>query len=191
MRFPRSVVSIAITGLLVAACGGAPAPTPGPDGVTPTQNPGGVTPTQNPGGVTPTQAPVATDGGGGPVLPGNGSGKVTYEISGDRQKVGELPFFGIGSRFGGPAGRYFTFTTTDGSGAEIFNIFPDASNEGSWLVGYASEEFQVSATACEMSNVQVSDTSASGSFDCQNAIVLTGATTMGSGRIKGTFEARA
>jgi hypothetical protein len=182
MRFPKTVVSMAITGLLVVACGGTATPTAGPDGVTPTQNNGAAT--QNTG-TTPTQ-------GGGGALPGNGSGKVNYEISGDKQKVGELPFFGVGSRFGGVGGKYFTFTPADGSSTEIVSIFPDVSSEGSWLVGYVSEEFQVSATACVVTNLQETATSSSGSFDCENALITTtGGTAMQNGRIKGTFEARA
>ena len=184
MRFPRSLVSIAMTGLLVVACGGTATPTKGPDGVTPTQNPGGG------GGGTPTQAPQATQAGGGGVLPGNGSGKVNYEISGPVQKSGEVPFFGIGSRFSGPAGVSYTFSEIEG-GSEIIGIFPDVSNPDAWLVSYLSDEFQVSATSCTMTNLVKTDTSASGSFDC--AAIITNSSGMydTNGHIKGTFEARA
>jgi hypothetical protein len=186
MQFPRTVVSFAITGLLVAACGGAAPPTAGPDGVTPTANPGG-------GQGTPTQAPVATpDGGGGGVLPGNGSGKVNFEISGPVQKSGELPFFGAGSRFSGPAGVSLQFTRTDSSATEIVSIFPDLSDSSKWLVSYVSDDGLVSATACTMSNLQLSDTNASGAFDCPNSIVTKADGTYATdGRIRGTFEAHA
>ena len=62
--------------------------------------------------------------------------------------------------------------------------------EGAWLVSYASDTGSVSATACEMSNLNSTDTHASGSFDCPNAIAVKADGSYGTdGRIKGTFEA--
>ena len=185
MKLPRSATVGLVLAMFLVACSGNPAATEGPGAAT-----------TDPGG-GPTAAPPATTdpgggGGGGGVLPGNGSGKVTFEISGPESKSGELPFFGVGSRFGGPAGSSFQFTETDGSATEIFSIYPNPAGAEQWLVSYISEPFQVSATNCEISNWQASDTSASGSFDCQNAIFAKpDGTYLTNARIQGSFEARA
>jgi hypothetical protein len=181
MQVPRSLVSIALAGLIVAACGGGG----------PTQAPGA---TQGPGG-GPTQAPGATqgpDGGptidpnGGPILPGLGSGQVRFEVSGSLSRNGELPFFGLGSRFEGEAGKYYAFTA-ESDNTEIVTIFE--SGDG-WLVGYASESGSASATVCEMSNLNTTDTHAAGTFDCPNTIIVKPDGTYATdGRIKGSFEA--
>lgn len=174
MHVSRYLASITLAGLVLVACGGS-GPTPAPGA---TQGPG-AGPTSDPGGGS------TTGPGGGPILPGNGSGQVRFEISGPMTRNGELPFFGIGSRFGGEPGRYYGFTK-ESDNTEVVTIFE--SGDG-WLVGYASEAGSVSTTACEMSNLSSTDTHASGSFDCQNAIVVKPDGTYGTGRIKGTFEA--
>jgi hypothetical protein len=187
MQLPRSIVAVLLVGVVAAACGSstptqAPGSTQGPGGGGATIDPGGGGPTTDPGGGGPTTDP----GGGGPILPGNGSGKVRYEITGSLEKNGELPFFGIGSRFGGEAGKYYAFTDASDN-TQIVTVY---EAQGTWLVGYVSEAGSVSATACEMSNVNTSDTRASGTFDCPNAIIVKADGSFANdGRIKGSFEA--
>lgn len=180
MQVSRSVIAIALVGMLATACASTPA-TPGPGGGNPTAGPDA---TQDTG-------PGATQGGGG----GGGGkpagwdqyGKVHIEISGPVQKSADYGFIPAGSLFGGDAGSSFNFTN-DGSN-EIVSIL--IGQDGKVIVSYGGEDFAAPAAECTTSNWNIGSTSASGAFDCAAALVImaSGATLQGA-TIKGSFDAR-
>jgi hypothetical protein len=168
--------------LLLAACSGSPAATQGPAGATTNPGGNGGVATTDPGG---NGGQATTDPGGGGNV-GNGSGKVTYELTGDLQKSGELPFFAFGSRFGGPAGTALNFTSD--AGGALLSVTDAAGAHAVSLVvpdGYAA-----SFGTCGTWNVEIGATSARGSFECTDGIATGMDGTLHSGlRIKGTFDA--
>src|SRR5258706_8322005 len=177
------LVTVLMTAALVAACssaassgaaqtsgngGGQPTPTTGPDA---TQG-GEATPAGGSGG-----------GGGG----GAGANTVHFEvISSLVNKTGDLPFVVAASVFGGDANTNLSFadtTTNDVLGLLIL--------QGSVAISLSSTSTgaTVAASVCTATNLHVDATSASGSFDCQNADVLTTSGGIGKGELKGTFSA--
>ena len=175
MQLPKSIVAVALVGMVAIACGGTPA-TSGPGA---TQNPGG--------GATP--GPQATQGGvGGGTKPAGWDqyGKVHIEISGPVQKSGDYGFVPAASIFGGAQGSSLSFTVEGASELVSILIGPDQKV----IVSYAGEDFSAPAAECTTSNWNMGTTSASGSFDCKAAFVITsaGATVTGA-TIKGTFDA--
>ena len=100
MQRSRSIVAIALMGVLVAACGGSAA-TQAPGGAT--QDPGGGGATQNPGG-----------GGGSKPAGWDQYGKVSYEISAPVSLSGELGFVPASSSFGGDQATSLSFTYEGG-----------------------------------------------------------------------------
>jgi hypothetical protein len=167
-----------VIGLLVAACGGS--------GTTPTQDPGGGgTPTQNPGGGTPTQNP---GGGGGST--GGGTGTIHLEVGGPLQQSVDLPFFALGSRFGGTAGVALNFTT-DGSGSIASITSPGSTTSDTWTISLINDTMNANAAECQLSNWTFGATSASGTFDCKNgfAIKVLGGDYLTGVTMKGNFTA--
>lgn len=176
MQLQRSLVAIALVGMLAAACG-ASTPTQAPPA---TQGPGGGA-TADPGGGGPTTNP----GGGGP---GDTQfGKVHIEIRGPIEHTGDYAFVPAGSLFGGTQGSSLNFTNA--STSEIVSILISA--DGSVLVSFGSESMTVPAAECTTSNWNIGATSASGSFDCTAGLAITasGATVQGV-TVKGNFDAR-
>ena len=182
MRIAKSVGAVAAIGLLVAACGGSgTTPTQGPDGGgTPTQNTGGGTPTQNTGG----------GGGGGGGSTGGGTGTIHLEVGGPIQDTVDLPFFAIGSRFGGPAGVGLNFTT-DGGGAIASVTSPGSTTTDTWTISLINDTMNANSSECTLSNWTVGATSASGTFDCKNgfAIKVLGGDYLTGVTMKGNFTA--
>jgi hypothetical protein len=133
----------------------------------------------------PTQ-PAATSGGGGGGITGGGPNTVHFEvISPLVNKTGDLAFVPVASVFGGEANTSLSFSnpaTTDVMGILIIG--------GQVGVSYGTPDFTVAAapTSCTVSNLHVDASSASGSFDCKDADVLTTAGGIGKGEIKGTFD---
>jgi hypothetical protein len=176
MQRLRSIGSGVSLVMLLAACGGSPAATQGPGAAT--SGPGG-------GGGS-TSAPVATtDGGGG--SGGGGTGTVKYEVTGTLQKSGELPFFAVGSRFGGAAGIGLTFTTE--AGGAIFSI---VEANGQHAISLTDEQHGLTWASCETYEMNATGSSATGRFDCSQGFgtVIADGTMVTDIHLTGTFEAR-
>jgi hypothetical protein len=189
------LVPLAAIAFALAACGGA-APTQAPPATQP--GGGGATATDSP--TEPTEAPPATQpgggaggggaGGGGGGSGGGGTGSVSYTVTGDVQKTGELPFFAFGIRFerDGPAGVALNFTTEDGGA--IFSIGEIA---GMHTVALVDEQHGLNWTNCETFELNISGTNATGRFECREGFgtVVADGSLVNDIQISGTFEAHA
>ena len=169
MQLPRSVGTGLSLMLLLAACSGSPAATAGPGATT---DPGG-----GGGGAT-------TNPGGG----GGDSGTVKYDVGGQVQKSGELPFLAFGSRFDreGPTGLALNFTTDDGAILSIIEI------QGAHSISLVDEAHGLSWASCATFDVNVTGTSATGRFECGQGFgtVVADGSVVTDIRISGTFDAR-
>ena len=184
MRAHRTLGLIAAAGLLIAACGSSAGPT-----ATSAGGGGGAT---EPGATEPSATqPSATENGGQPTATaagggggGGGANSVRFEITSPiLNKSGDLPFVGGASVFAGDLNTSLSFSnaaTTDVLGILIV--------AGHVAVSYSAGGDTVAGPVCTSTDVQVNGTSASGSFDCLNADVLTAAGGIGKGEIKGTFS---
>lgn len=173
MQLSRSIVAIALMGLVAAACGGGSA----------TQAPGGAT--QGPGSATTVPGPTQGGGGGGGTV-NDKNGKVHIEIRGPVEKTGDYGFLPAGSIFGGTAGSTLNFTNEGSNEIVSISIGPD----GAVVVSYAGTDMSVPASQCTTSNWNIGSTSASGSFECNAgfAIISGGAMVQGV-TVKGNFDA--
>ena len=151
MQRSRSIVAIALTGVLVAACGGSAV----------TQAPGGAT--QAPGGGGATQDP----GGGGGTKPAGWDqyGKVSYEISAPVSLSGELGFVPAASSFAGDQATSLSFTD-DGASAVFAILF----TQGKAVMSFGSEAASIVGSTCSTSNLSIQASSASGSFECADVL---------------------
>ena len=182
MRVPRSLgVGLAMV-VVVTACGGAPGATQGQGAAT--QGPVGATVDPGPGGATAAPEATTDPGPGGPGL-GGGSGQIHIEIGGPLQETVDMPFFAIGSRFGGEAGTALNFTTGEGGGIAAINEV-----NGIVVVSWVTEELGANAQDCQLSNWTIGATSGSGSFDCSNGFATKVDGSFLSGiTMRGTFQA--
>lgn len=179
MQVQRSVLAVALVGVLAAACGGTPSGTQGPGA------------TQGGGGGGATQVPGATQGGGGGGGGGNKPagwdqyGKASFEASDPINLSSELGFIPAASRFDSNAQTYLSFSYTGSQ--EILSILV---TEGVTTVSYGGPAGTVIGTACTTSNLKVETTSASGSYECKDttAFLASGASVTGV-TLKGTFNA--
>lgn len=167
-RLPFPVGALVALALLLAAC----APTT-------TQSPA------EPAGGEPSLAesePAASAPGGGDGIPGT-HGSVQYEVTGDYTGDGELPFVPEASYSDQDGRTYLSFT--DGSAVLIISLSADGN-----VVQFGNEEVAIPAAECEFNLSRHDASGASGSFDCPDAAVITSTgTQMGSGTIRGTFDA--
>ncbi len=180
MRVPRSLGLGLATLVVVAACGGGSPATQAPGGAT--QGPGGGATVDPGGGGGSTTNP---GGGGGS---GSGTGKVAYQVTGSVERNGELPFLAFGSRFGGAAGVALNFTTE--AGGAIFSI---GEISGVHTVALVDEEYALSFGNCEVFELNIDGTNATGRFDCSQGFgtkVADGSIVSGA-KISGTFDAHA
>jgi hypothetical protein len=105
------------------------------------------------------------------------------EISEPVRASSDLPFASSLSRFGGTSIQL----SFGNPGLEIVSI---VSSGDDWAFSYASAAFTVSAQNCELTNWNIGETSASGTFDCANASARAAADGSRSDvSMKGTFEA--
>ena len=141
MQRSRSIVAIALTGVLVAACGGSAV----------TQAPGGAT--QNPGG------------GGTKPAGWDQYGKVSYEISAPVSLSGELGFVPAASSFAGDQATSLSFTD-DGASAVFAILF----TQGKAVMSFGSEAASIVGSTCSTSNLSIQASSASGSFECADVL---------------------
>jgi hypothetical protein len=112
---------------------------------------------------------------------------VTFEISGAVSRTDEFPYYAPFSRWqGDPAGMYLLFSHEGSS--ENLTVY---EFQGTYLVGFLGDEFGLSTPACDVTNVDINDSSASGDFDCQGAQVVTveGEMLSEPARITGSFSA--
>ncbi len=155
MRALRSAVAALLPLAFVAACSSAPAATPDlADGAT--DAPAPPTPIES------TPGDGGGDPGGGDT--GGGSGQIHIEIGGPVQATVDEPFFAIGSRFDGTeAGVQLNFTSDGGAGiASITGV------NGTYVIGYASDDVAANAQDCDLTDWNIGESSASGSFDCSD-----------------------
>ena len=169
MHGSRSVLAVAIIGVLVAACGGSGA-TQAPGGATTNPGGGAGTPTTTPGGGATTNpggggAPTTPGGGGGG---GGGTGTIHLVRGGAAPPTTvDLPFFSIGSRFGGDAGGALNFTGEGATGVASVGSAGDV-----WTISYISETLTANATECNRTGWNIGATNASGTFDCKNGFAI-------------------
>ena len=194
MQVSRSVLAVALVGVLAAACGGGgPTQAPGaatqiPGGGGATTNPGGGGATTNPGGGGATTNP----GGGATTNPGGGignttNGKMHIEISGPVTKTADYGFIPEASVFSADQGASLSFTN-EGTN-EVVSVLISA--DGSVVVSWGTAEFSAPAAECTTSNWNVGGSSASGAFDCTAGIVIfANGTTGQNAKVKGSFDAR-
>ncbi|MEO8274488.1 MAG: hypothetical protein ABI620_10515 [Chloroflexota bacterium] len=159
----RSVSSGLLLIAVVAACGGGTSPTQGPGAAT--QNPA-----TTDGGGGATAAPVATDGGGGGNPAGwDQYGKLSFEISAPFGS-GELGFVPLASHFESDQATSLSFTN-EGSDTVIGILL----TQGKLNISYGSPAGTVIGTNCTGTNMSIQQSSASGSFECTEALALSSA----------------
>lgn len=178
MRVLRSAVTALLLLAFVAACSSAP-------GTTQDRGDGSTDAPEAP--TTPIEATPGNGGGDpGGGNTGGGSGQIHIEIGGPVQATVDEPFFAIGSRFdGSEAGVQLNFTSEGSAG-----IGSITGVNGTYVIGYVSDEVAANAQDCELTDWNIGDSSASGSFDCSDGYgtapdgtYLTGIT------MQGSFEA--
>ncbi|HUG94533.1 MAG TPA: hypothetical protein VMK30_00145 [Pleomorphomonadaceae bacterium] len=169
-RTPFRFVLLVGLGLLLAAC----APTASQQ---PSESSGGEPPAAE------SQPAASQPGGGG----GGANGSVQYEVSGDYSDSGELAFVPEGSFFDQNGSTYLSFTN-QGETTVLFIQLNDSGN----TVQFGNQEASVTtdAAACTFNLTRDDATGAAGTFDCPNAfMVIADGSQVGSGTIRGTFEA--
>ena len=190
MQVVQRLGAALVLGIAVAACGGNAA-TQGPAatqaaGATQAGGGGG-----GGGGGGATQAPAATDAGTG----GNGGtgggidtshGQAHVDITGPATKSIDEGFSPILSHFGGTDDTILYFVRTD----SVEGALAVTWSSGTFVAVFTSADLQVSGIECTATNVKIDATSASGSFDCpQNIVVLASGASSQNASFKGTFEA--
>lgn len=174
-RMPSRVLLLVALALLFAAC----APTASQS---PSESSGGE---PSAAGSQPEASQPAGDVGGGGG--GGENGSVQYEITGDYEDSGELRFVPEASYFEQNGSSYMSFTN-EGESTVMFISVGDQGN----LVSFGNEEASVTTDteACTFNLTRDDATGAAGTFDCPRAfVVLASGSQLGSGTIRGTFEA--
>jgi hypothetical protein len=175
----RLIPGLVLVATLAAACGGgSTASEPGASSGTDASPAGQST---APASSAPSSG--GSGGGGG----GDADDSVTFEISGAVSRTDEFPYYAPFSRWqGDPAGMYLLFSHEGSS--ENLTVY---EFQGTYLVGFLGDEFGLSTPACDVTNVDINDSSASGDFDCQGAQVVTveGEMLSEPARITGSFSA--
>jgi hypothetical protein len=102
----------------------------------------------------------------------------------------DLPFFAIGSRFGGAAGVALNFTAEGGSAIASITS-PGSTTSDTWTISLVNDTLNANASECQLSNWNIGATSASGTFDCKNgfAIKVLGGAYVNGVTMKGNFTA--
>lgn len=181
MRRSR-LLALFLTASMVAACSAQ-----SPSGAAPTSGTGDGQATPTTGsdatqGSDATATPAGGGGGGG----AGGSNSVHFVVTSPLlNKTGDLPFVALASVFGGDANTSLSYADT--STNDVLGIL---IIQGNVAISYSSSSggATVAASSCTSTDLHVDATSASGSFDCTNADVLTTSGGIGKGEIKGTFS---
>ena len=182
---PRMLTLIAGAAIVLSACSSG----------SPTQAPGGATqaPAQatadSGGGSGATEPPAATSdagggGGGGTGSTANGSAHV--ELSGPASKSGDYGLVVPASIFGGAQGTALSYTND--AATDVLTI--SFTSDSKVVVSYGGADLTAPGAECTASNLNFGASSASGSFDCQDVMVITAAgATLTGATMKGTFTA--
>ena len=177
-RIPSPILVLVALALLLAAC----APT-GSQSLSETS--GGEPPGAEPSAAA--SQPSASQPGGGGGGGGGENGSVQYEITGDYQDSGDLSFVPQASYFEQGGSSYMSFTN-EGESTVLFIQLNDSGNS----VQYGSQEATVTTDteSCTFNLTRDDATGAAGTFDCSNAlVVLASGSQVGTGTMRGTFEA--
>jgi hypothetical protein len=183
---PTLLTLIAGAAMVLCACSsGTPTQAPG----VATQAPGQTADAGGGGGSGSTQEPEATTdsgGGGGGGAGSTANGSVHIELSGPATQSGDYGLVLPASRFGGPTESSFSFTNADTTAVVTITTTAD----GKLVVSYGTADFTAPGAECTGSNMNIGASSASGSFECHDVLVVTaaGASLLG-GTLKGTFTA--
>ena len=184
----RSIAALAVTALLLGACGGNAGATQQPGGATTNSGGGGGTATQQPAATDEPAATTDTGGGGGNPAGWDRYGKVHVEMGGPVSKTVDLGFVPAGSLFGGAQGSSLSFTNEGSNQVVSILIGPDHKI----VISYGGPEFSMPGTECTTSNWNIGATSGSGSFDCKASIVIMASgASVTNGTLKGSFDAHA
>jgi hypothetical protein len=176
------LLTLLMTAAMVAACSA--------------QSPSGAAQTSGAGDgqATPTTGSDATQGSDATATPAGGGGgggggsanSVHFEVTSSLlNQTGDLPFVALASVFGGEANTSLSFAT-----ASTNDVMGILILQGNVAVSYSASTSGVTVAApiCTVTDLHLDATSASGSFDCTNADVLTTSGGVGKGEIKGTFS---
>jgi hypothetical protein len=186
VRIVKPLIAIAIASLVVVACGGRAAPTQAPAA---TSADGG-------GGGGATAGPEATAAGPGETVAGGGgggggtgstaNGSAHVELSGPATKSGDYGLVLPASIFGGDQGTTLSYTNEDATDVVAIRLQPD----GTAIVSYGGQDLTAPGATCTTTNLNVTGSSASGSFECHDVMVVTAAAaTLSGATLKGTFTA--
>lgn len=167
MRHLRPYLALLAIAAITAACSSAPGSSSGGESQ-------GSEPST---GSQPSQAAASTGGGGGGG--GGANGSITYEITGDFEASGELPFLaqGVSSWIESEGGWVATFAQTSGEGAYILvNTATRAQiltyGDGTVLVAATSD----SGLDCTFNMTKNDSSGLTGSMEC-NGMPAANATT--------------
>jgi hypothetical protein len=163
MRHPRPYLALLAIAAITAACSAAPGSSSGEN--------------QPSTGSQPSQAAASSGGGGGGG--GGANGSVTYEITGDYQASGELPFLanGVSVWIESAGGWVANFANQSGEGAVILiNTQAAEGTEGqSFTYGDGSIVLTAVSTPdsgmdCTFNLTKNDSSGLSGDMDCNSAI---------------------
>lgn len=172
MRHPRPYLALFAMAAIIGACSGPPGSSGG-------ESKGGEPST----GSQPSQA--AASGGGGGGGGGGANGSVTYEITGDYQASGELPFLasGVSTWVESAKGWVANFANLSGEGAVILINTQAAEGTQGQIFTYGDTKIVLTAISTPDSgfdctfNLTKNDSSGlAGNLDC-NAAIAADATT--------------
>ena len=156
-----------------------PSQAPGGGGGNPTRAPGG-------GGGGATQAPGGGGGNSG-TKPAGGDryGKVSYAVSGPATASGELGFAPPSSVF---ATGQLSLSFFDEASQHLLALRSDGTNA---FIQFADGKITFIGDPCPIRGWKVESLSASGSFDCDGALILESGAIATGAKIKGSFTASA
>jgi len=169
MRHLRSCLALLAVAAITAACSASPGSSSGGDGQPST-------------GSQPSQAAASSGGGGGG---GGANGSVTYEITGDYEASGELPFLagGISQWVESAGGWVANFGNQSGEGAVILINTQAAEGTTGQIFTYGDTSVVLTAISTPDSgfdctfNLTKNDSSGlAGDLDC-NSVIAADATT--------------
>jgi hypothetical protein len=178
MRHLRRCLALLAVAVITAACSASPGSSSGGDGQPST-------------GSQPSQAAASSGGGGGG---GGANGSVTYEITGDYEASGELPFLagGISQWVESAGGWVANFGNQSGEGAVILINTQAAEGTTGQIFTYGDTSVVLTAISTPDSgfdctfNLTKNDSSGlAGDLDC-NSVIAADATTGAQKHVKVT-----
>ena len=165
MRHPRTIVSLVVIAALATACSSAP----GGGSSEPSSG------AEASASAAPSAGPSLGGGGGGG---GGANGSITYQITGDAQATGELPFFPLSLSIFDPSANGWVayFLTQDGANSVVLNLAPDGQiflyTDGTLTVTGVSDPS--SETGCTFNVTKNDAGGTAGRLTCTSALVVDG-----------------